>query len=284
MERLAHGLHAAGMEAAWYWPVGRDWREQAASIPRSPEIAAVIVNGEGSIHRSATRPRAAYLPAVAPFAREVLGVPCFLINATLYDIDGLAAKDLHAFERIFVRDAASLRELRRHGLNGSVVPDLSLAHLFQYTSARTGIRGTDSVLKEIAGAIEARCLLEGWAFVPIKHKANDFAQSSEYAARLSASRLVLTGRFHAVCMCLVTRTPFVAVESNTPKISSLVSDVFGTTRRVLLPEQITTFTPAHFQQWSSEETAALDRFLAGINPAIADMFATIRKVVNEWGA
>ena len=54
----------------------------------------------------------------------------------------------------------------------------------------------------------------------------------KYIGRIRDSALVITGRYHAVTMCLLTATPFLAVESSIPKISWLLEDAFGTGERV----------------------------------------------------
>lgn len=53
----------------------------------------------------------------------------------------------------------------------------------------------------------------------------------EFCWYISGAELVITGRFHMVCILLLLEIPFLAVESNTKKISSLLKDV-GITGRV----------------------------------------------------
>jgi len=47
----------------------------------------------------------------------------------------------------------------------------------------------------------------------------------EFCLYISGAELVITGRFHMVCILLLLEIPFLAVESNTKKISSLLKDV-----------------------------------------------------------
>ena len=100
------------MTSAWSHRVGVDWR---TFRPNSaiPAIAGIVVNGEGSIHHSASRPRARYLSQLGNFAHDDLGVPAFLLNATISDIEDDVADELRAFDRIWVRESGSLAELRR---------------------------------------------------------------------------------------------------------------------------------------------------------------------------
>jgi hypothetical protein len=59
-----------------------------------------------------------------------------------------------------------------------------------------------------------------------------------FIKQLLEAELVITGRFHAVTMCILTKTPFVAIESNTPKISHLLLDVFGKNDRIFSIEEL----------------------------------------------
>lgn len=54
--------------------------------------------------------------------------------------------------------------------------------------------------------------------------------------RIQQSDGLITGRFHAVTYAIMCRVPFLAFESNTPKISYLVNDVGLNPSRVLHPE------------------------------------------------
>ena len=280
MRELARGLSANGMEPVWLHPVGVDWRASSNSIPRPPQIDAVVVNGEGSIHHPATRPRAIYLSELGPFARDVLNVPCVLINATIHAIDQTAADNLGAFDYICVRESASKSELANVGIDAVVVPDLTLGAAFPQASSRSGICGTDSVLKDTTDAIAELCERNGWPVRPMKYRPGEGERPESYVASLASSELVVTGRFHAVTMCLATRTPFAAIESNTPKISSFVRDVFGSNRRLITSDDLNHFEPAEYLHWTPEEAACLDELPLEAQGKIAEMFAAIRRVLQ----
>jgi hypothetical protein len=46
------------------------------------------------------------------------------------------------------------------------------------------------------------------------------------------NKLTITGRFHIVTLALPAYTPMIAIESNTPKISYILIDIFGDTERI----------------------------------------------------
>jgi hypothetical protein len=82
------------------------------------------------------------------------------------------------------------------------------------------------------------------------------------AGYLSGHRLLVSGRYHAVTYAMLTRTPFVAVESNTPKISSMLQDAFGGTRRVVPAERLAEIDVEEYAEWAPGELVALDAFCA----------------------
>jgi hypothetical protein len=302
MRNLIYQLRHHGMEPAWFWPVGKDWRPHSLSIPRAPSIRAVIVNGEGSIHGSVTRERARFLPEIGRFSRDYLGAPAFLINTTLDRIGDEVFEDLRYFEDIYVRESGSLGLLLRHGIKGQVVPDLAFARKAQTGERRMGsVCGTDSVLAEVSAAIRDVCQRKGWPYRPMHYpelprwqhagKPYDFVHKlargavanltgrnkAEFFMKfLSQHSLVLTGRFHSVVMCLLTQTPFLAVESNTPKISLLLRDVFGNANRIISLTALSGVDPETLRPWTEFETQSMMRYCLDAEERIAQMFAAIR--------
>jgi polysaccharide pyruvyl transferase WcaK-like protein len=65
--------------------------------------------------------------ALARFARDDLGVPAFLINATINDLEPMLFDELRLFTAIYVRESASEQLLATHGIRASIVPDLTFA-------------------------------------------------------------------------------------------------------------------------------------------------------------
>jgi len=278
-DALNNGLAAHGMIPAWSHRVGVDWRTFRHEIPRFPAIVGVVVNGEGSIHHSATRPRARYLSQLGGFARDELGIPAFLLNATISDIEDDVADELRAFDRIWVRESGSLAELEARAITSEVVPDLTLSAPLKSAWIRRGVCGTDSVIGEASQAIATLCDSRGWPVRPMQRRLRDTSDrrqtAAAYAKWLSSHALVVTGRFHAVTMCLATRTPFVAIESNSPKISFLVRDVFGDTRRVLDLDAIKRLNAEGYFTWSREEARALKKYVRAARPKTFRMFADV---------
>ena len=260
MNELRRGLFSNQLATAWVHPVGLDWRPISSELLGREAVQGVVVNGEGSIHHSAWHKRASFLAEFASFAKERLQVPSFLVNATITEIDDSVAGHLGAYEEIFVRDSGTQRELAGYGLSSVVVPDLTIGASLPIANARSGICVIDSVVKEVQVALIALAEREGWQHCSL-HDRKENIGIEAFSQFLSSHRLVITGRYHAVTMCLATRTPFLALESNTPKISWLLDDVFGNRRRLLSPGDLNAIDTEAFEEWTAEESSAIEAFI-----------------------
>lgn len=310
MDALLGHLARRGIEVALCWPMGEDWRRDAGLVERLRGIDGILVNGEGSIHDSARRPRAHYLTEVAGHFRATLGVPSFLVNASLYALEDNVLDKLRAFAGIWVREGRSLALLREHAIAAGMVPDLTLWTAPPAAAARSlGVLGTDSVRKPTAQRLKALSRRCGWDYTKLTHAARPLVAEHGFGAELvrryakwlwallsgrntrprqrflpwlAAHELVVTGRFHAVTLCLATRTPFLAVESNTPKISALLEDALGNTARVRALDTLEAAPPRPAEHaWSAAEQAALERFLARTRRDIDAMFDSIHACLRQ---
>lgn len=277
MAEIIRRLADHGVRVEWTHKVKSDWRVDKAPNRAFANADLVIVNGEGSIHHSATRKRASIL-AQAGLAAKERKIPAYLINATVYAIDDDIAACLRAFDRIYVRETMSQLELASYNVASEVVPDITIAADLPVAPSRSkGVCGTDSVSKVVSTAILQRCRREGWNYKPMRRGYSFFGRSSsaQYSKYLSSHSLVLTGRFHAVAFCIATRTPFVAVESNTPKISALLRDVFGSDRRILPRASVESADIHDFAIWTPQEEEAVRAFPHLAREKIEIMFSKI---------
>ncbi|ABL00630.1 polysaccharide pyruvyl transferase family protein [Pelobacter propionicus] len=308
MQTLEEQLSARNMTLAFSWPMGRDWRNELHRFDGFSMIDAIIVNGEGSIHHSDTRDRAHYLTETARYFGDTYGIPCFLINATLYEIGDDIIDNLRYFDGIWVRESSSQELLKTRGISANLAPDLTLMVDTPVTAERPfSVLATDSVIKPIAAHLKMLCRKKKWHYSKLTHASRPLSQDHfprrevlrrnakwlaallvgrnirnrhEFLRYMSSHQLVCTGRFHAVTLALATRTPYLAVASNTPKISSLTMDVFGTLDRVVPLERIDTVHDPLAFGWSEQERNALSRFLLSSRNSIAMMFDEIRAIVD----
>ena len=298
MDNLVRLLRAHDLEPVFFWPVGQDWRPHAESIKKLNCFDAIIVNGEGSIHHSATRPRAEFLSALASFSQDELGIPAYLINATLYENGSAAYEHIRRYNKIYVRETMSQRILKEQGIVSKVVPDLSLSFPAPDNAqkSRHGVLITDSVIKSVDAVLKGMRSKKGWSYLSMKadrsatlkkiaskmhkkirikeaHEKFNYkkfftvrADQEKFIRILLGKEFVVTGRFHTVTLCLLTRTPFVALESNTPKISAVLSDVFQSDRR-LIPIEMLQKSDGNglynaYASYSTQEQEAIESYLA----------------------
>lgn len=309
METLIAQLRQRGIEPVFFWPMGQDWRGRDDVTAALRMVDAVVVNGEGSIHHSARRERAHYLTEIAEFARRAVGIPSFLVNSSLHELEDRIVDNLRHFDAIYLRESRSLAQLDGSGVAARVVPDLTLLTPRPVPrGARAGVLGTDSVKQDIAVRMKALCRDRRWHYSKLTHAARpaaaDYRFRYEYLRRygkwlhavllgrntrnrrtfldyLGTHRLVCTGRFHAVALALATHTPFLAIESNTPKISGLLEDVFGNASRVVPLGVMESLANPDAYAWSATEEAALATFLESARTRAAAMFDDIRTRLDE---
>jgi hypothetical protein len=301
VEQIRSGLARRGIEIAWTQEVGVDWRPIREEILKKPPVDVIVVNGEGSIHHSASRPRAAYLPALGPFARDFMKLPAFLINSTIFEITTETANNISAFSGIYVRDTGSVTELRQHGiLNCSVIADLTICAKMPALDRKKSVGVTDSIRPDVTALLREKADTCGWTFQPMQSyslmnrilrkrwsrriHAHKLLRPPDIARFAASHRAIITGRFHAVTLCIATRTPFVALASNTPKIEWLLDDVFGSRRRLISPAELIDLDISHFDSWLPTEAQSIDITLEKTRDGAAEMFRLISNAPKQISA
>lgn len=301
MKNLDILLQQEGVDVVWTWPVGIDWRKNLSKVNALPKVDAVIVNGEGTIHHGPKRWQAQALVEFADYAHQTLNVPVFLINATLFANEESLYKALSQFDQVFVRDRSSFETLATQKIECTFVPDMTFAIStnIDYQPQKSmcvidSVMQTDvPLLKKISQRYQAdyrsmivarpsnysfwkrprRFIMAScqWAY---RDRHFSLAPSSfeEYLARY---KLVVTGRYHTVTMCLKNHIPFVALESNTPKISFLLKEVFGDTRRVMAVKALLNTDFTVWQSYSETEHAAINAFLMRAKTANQQMIKAV---------
>jgi hypothetical protein len=94
-----------------------------------------------------------------------------------------------------------------------------------------------------------------------------------FLVRIASAQSVVTGRYHMVTLCLASRTPFVAVASNTGKIQALLEDV-GVEGRVF-DGFADAFRLGNVPSFTDEELRAIDGYLKSARARAGRMFAEI---------
>jgi hypothetical protein len=151
--------------------------------------------------------------------------------------------------------------------------------------------GTDSVLADATRTIRTLCRKRDWPFRSMvwKHKKRESLPAEpggsegidDFARFLSAHELVVTGRFHTVTYCLLTDTPFIAVESNTDKISRMIEEALGNTNRMVSANELEALDPHRFSGWTAAERKTKRSYLRESRNSITAMMAEIRDRVHS---
>lgn len=231
------------------------------------ECDIIIVNGEGSIHHSNTKSTS--LASIGPLARS-LKKPAILLNATFYKNNINIYKDIIEYSYIYARDSYSLSELVEHGGAGFYAPDLTFLTDISPLKNSSYLKRTDnnelriligeSVLKDTSAQLAQLADKKGWKRLYIHH-IDDLNLSIEtHFDSMRSADLIITGRFHTVCFCINMGIPFVALESNTNKISNLLNDCFQSTRRLLPHDRLESTDFDIFSTWTSLEKNSIFEF------------------------
>lgn len=310
MENLRYLLAKNGVEVVWTWPVGIDWRKHKRKIRQLSKVDAFIVNGEGTIHHSKERKHARALSEFASFAKDTFGVDSYLINATLFQNEASEYGSMKSYKQIYVRDKSSLAELQRFGLQGRYIPDLTFAkNDYQFEelieTAKADACVIDSALKSELPFLKHFCRQRGYAFrsmvvarlsnvnffkSPRPFVKNVFKwltedrhtsiQPKDFIQFLRSHRLVITGRYHTVTMCIKQQIPFIAFESNTPKVSFLLNDIFGNADRVVPMRNIEQLPVENWAHFSEAERQQMQQFVSAAERAISTMIESIVDDIN----
>lgn len=171
IQRIEEMLMARGMIVHVSSYEGQDWSTSDEFINKLNECDCIVVNGEGTIHHG--RPGGEALLKISDLA-EVIGIPCFLINATYQDNPAYYKSYLSKFAGVYVREGLSYQELKKIGVNSKVVPDLTLSSNLSLerqvnpdrASFRTGAT-TDSSIVQIAESLYQFSLDHDLEFLPV---------------------------------------------------------------------------------------------------------------------
>ena len=320
MNVLVSQLRQQNIDPVVFWPCSQDWRQYKQKI-ESLGVDGLIVNGEGSIHSTRTRARAQFLTELGPFCRDHLKIPSAIVNASFYNLDEQAFRNLAAFGIISTRESRSQSYLSEHGITSLLVPDFSFFSPLHadVKQDRSGVFVTDSVFKSTRKALEKLTSDFGFHYEvmkqvpktnshlglqfkkigrelkkflnkmnprpPFYHKPFINEDFEGFLERLRSSKNVLTGRFHTATLAIATKTPVMAIESNTPKISAVFYDVFGSTDRARPLDE--TSLPEYFHEaaqgfpYSEHELAAIDRYLTKGKFELNQLFDNLAQTLND---
>lgn len=321
MRVIEENLAARGCTVTGRIDGRQDWRRNAGTLRIIAGGDAIVINGEGTLHHG--RKKASHLLAVSghPATR---GKALHLLNTVWQENPADWGRLLKGFDGLWARDSRSAAAMgRASGREVPWLGDLSTcAGAVPPAAERRGVMVGDSVSDRVTNLLGVLAnelgrsedcalipLTSGWYEedpnrawpVRILKRARArrrflrrqrlfpsltwLGSEGEYLERLSASRLLVTGRFHGVCLAIVTGTPFVTTASNTWKIEALIGDAGLSPRRLLARESLTAETiRANDWEWSAEERENIAAFLARNEKLAGLMFDEIAAGPGGGGA
>lgn len=312
MRLIEDGLTSRGGRIIGRLDGKMDWRTAPWALELLADCDSIVINGEGTLHHG--RKKASWLMEVAnhPVTRDK---ELSLINALYQENPDSWAPLLRRFRHLYARDHRSAALMSLHaGRPVPHLGDLSTsAGAVPSASKRQGIMVGDSVRNsataDLARLAQDLARRETTRLVPLTISMREenpyrpwvprmfrrytvalrqalmlrrfpimgyLPSEGAYIEALCQSRLSVTGRFHGICLNLVTSTPFIAVASNSWKIEALFEDA-GIDPRRLIAQQDLTPELILDQDWSFSETerARISQFLAESVDAARRMFDAI---------
>lgn len=275
-------------------PVWKNWEENNKFLKDLKNSDLVLVNGEGTIHHSQIR--AKQLVKIAKYSKQ-LNKKVVLINSTIQDNDNDIIENLKYFDLIFVRESLSKKELEKYGIKSEVVADMTFYNQFNKSFKRDKIGVTDSVFVDVTQKLFNLYLsdIEKYEYLPIltypkfdnsfkdflrKIKFYYFNQNKrffkfytnnydEYITKIAQKEFLITARYHSLCFAIKTKTPFVAIKSNSFKIEGLLQDLE-------LNDKITDIENINIIRFSKEEIKKMDNYIKNAKIKIENMFKQIK--------
>ncbi len=199
----------------------------------------LLLNGEGTMHHDKAT-AVALIESVKLY--KSFNKPCFLINSVWQD-NNLLNDSLSLFDAIFVRENRSREQILLQGKNATVIPDMIFNTVVPWQQLekkeKKQVIVVDSVLPQkrsylirLAKALKCPYWYMGNsrknAFDGLKlriFKSLYPCQNITAIEQFNTVQLLISGRFHAVCLAILTHTPFMFIPSNTFKIESMLADV-----------------------------------------------------------
>jgi hypothetical protein len=275
MRLIEDGLEARGCKIIGRIDGKLDWRSDASCLQLLSHCDLIVINGEGTLHHG--RKKAGWLMETTVH-QATRGKEVALINALYQENPTDWAPLLQGFRHLYARDSRSAAAMSAQAdRTVTWMGDLSTsAGSISEEYPRTGILVSDCVRNSATRSLALlaerlnrtepttlhpltkffrednpyqptlRRLLRRWnvkfrkTLMERRFPTLIYLQSEgAFIDALRRSRLCVTGRFHGVCLNLVTGTPFVAVTSNSWKIEALFTDVGLDPRRMIPHERLT---------------------------------------------
>lgn len=306
MSVLERGLRAQGMSVTATSPLRHRWWQDRHFLRHLAQADRVVINGEGTLHHG----RGAGADLLKVVDHDACRAPVFLANAIYQENPADWSRFLEKFRGIWVRDSRSAAELEAAGVRcDGMLPDLTLCDgaISGFEQRRMGTIVGDSVDTSITAGLRKLSQQMNATFLPSlshlkrpkgRNPFSRFLRNSyiarfersakkefpqlhlaktpdEYARYLARAELHVTGRFHGVCFSLLSKTPFVALQSNSWKVEALLSDLGLSASRLIAVADLNEGLSPSDWEYSDVELSNIDAALLAARESAAEMFSKI---------
>lgn len=268
---------------------------------KAKEIDFVIINGEGTLHGQ-ENPKVNEILKSAKFCSEELKKKVFLINSTIADLNKDQLSYFKYFEKIYVRESSSFEFLKNEQINSTIVPDFLMAFELNFKSLANNneIVFTDSSYKNLDHKFNLKHKVKQISIryynhleyyllkLFIKFKFLSFLnyylqytkdqKALEFLKDLMNSKLVVTGRFHAMIICFNLEIPFIAYKSTSNKIEGVLRDA-GLEHRYRNINELN-LSEKDGQKLTNEESKKINFYKSQSLKKIQSMFDEIKKIIK----
>jgi Polysaccharide pyruvyl transferase len=315
MDCIRKNIISRGLEIHLSVPAATNWAVDPHITRKLAQSDMIVVNGEGTLHHG--RPKGQWLLDIADHP-DLAGIPKALINALWQANPDHWLRKLSGFDLVATRDSKSAEEIHvATGIEVFRHPDLSVCTpIASKNFLRRGILVGDSVSGGAAAslaqlAVQLSRVSQSVSHTPlITNEASKvqptkltgrlrkslsklrflvstsgnldirFAKSlEEYLDLLMQCELSISGRFHSICLCIATRTPFIAVPSNSRKIEALLIDVGLSPDRIATRQNLSTsLVTGRDWSFSPDELSGIEAFLATGQEQAEKLFDHLREI------
>ena len=220
----------------------------------------IIINGEGTLHDKNNYSDVIF--KIIEFADKNIKVPIIIINSVIQNLPRKNLKILKKCRKIFVRESNSFNYLNKNKIKSKLVPDiLMFMDIKKLKNFSKKILVMDSTVINQRDKLFELSNIYNYDFIPIM-KRHDFKfffnflnflryysgyfknlisiffkkkrinyfdfyenDTEKFIRKFASYNFIITGRFHAVILCLLLEIPFFTFPSNTYKIEGLLKDI-----------------------------------------------------------
>ncbi|QKF67959.1 polysaccharide pyruvyl transferase [Arcobacter venerupis] len=317
IENIKRNLEKRDIKLLATNPIGIDWKKNASFLNNLNQSDGVIINAEGTIHDDSDY--AYSLLEIVNYTNK----PCFLINMTYQNNSEKFSELVSKFRKIYVRETFSKKELIKNNIDSEVVPDMTFYALKKnyvlkdkkkvYITDSHDIKKSEKLYKiaeknkitflPIIAPFEKYSNLNGFfkklkfnffnnygSFIEksktLKYKYKRFIlvdNEDDLLENIRNSSFLISARFHAICLSLHFKVPFVAISSNTFKIESLLSDIGLNKRRIIDIKELNDFEKVNRKSnfFSKEELNKIEDYINDANKRIELMFNEINLIIEN---